>query len=114
MVSEVFVVFLRLCYVFLFERWSLLGGPPGQRPASGMCVAARRYTAFSSSTPSTSIRRRTEGPGRSVPKKGYIGTTTRTHSGGGLNPEWLTPEWVLVLVLVVLVVCLVALAVVSY
>ena len=31
----------------------------------------------------------------------------------GLNPEWLTPEWVLVLVLVVLVVVLVVLAVVS-
>ena len=30
-----------------------------------------------------------------------------------LNPEWLTPEWVLVLVLVVLVVVLVVLAVVS-
>ena len=31
----------------------------------------------------------------------------------GLNPEWLTPEWVPVLVLVVLVVVLVVLAVVS-
>ena len=31
----------------------------------------------------------------------------------GLNPEWLTSEWVLVLVLVVLVVVLVVLAVVS-
>ena len=31
----------------------------------------------------------------------------------GLNSEWLTPEWVLVLVLVVLVVVLVVLAVVS-
>ena len=31
----------------------------------------------------------------------------------GLHPEWLTPEWVLVLVLVVLVVVLVVLAVVS-
>ena len=31
----------------------------------------------------------------------------------GLNPEWLTPEWVLVLVLVVLVVVLVVLAVVA-
>ena len=31
----------------------------------------------------------------------------------GLNPEWLTPEWVLVLVLVVLVVVLVVLAAVS-
>ena len=31
----------------------------------------------------------------------------------GLNPEWLTPEWVLVLVLVVLMVVLVVLAVVS-
>ena len=30
-----------------------------------------------------------------------------------LNPEWLIPEWVLVLVLVVLVVVLVVLAVVS-
>ena len=33
-------------------------------------------------------------------------------SRNGLNPEWLTPEWVLVLVLVVLVVVLVVLAVV--
>ena len=31
----------------------------------------------------------------------------------GLSPEWLTPEWVLVLVLVVLLVVLVVLAVVS-
>ena len=35
------------------------------------------------------------------------------HDWRGLNPEWLTPEWVLVLVLVVLVVVLVVLAVVS-
>ena len=69
------------------------------------------------------------GPERSVPKKGYIGSwwfwwfpRVGSGTGGppggfwywrGVNPEWLTPEWVLVLVLVVLVVVLVVLAVVS-
>ena len=47
-----------------------------------------------------------------------VGSGTGGPPGGfwywnGLNPEWLTPEWVLVLVLVVLVVVLVVLAVVS-